>query len=201
MVKISNYLGLAVVFFLFVLSLNAEALIPAAKAQVTSLSQVPNTYLGNPVFLRAQVKNTGSGNLADNCFVRIYVSGPGINNYVGYKACSVNELGGLASPLKPGELRWYQINWTAPQSGYYTYKAYVEYLNAPISAWSGGRVFKILPKIWSATITQTKSITAAFVGKKVYLGAEVANTGNADLGENCFVRFWVKGPGIEKYVG
>jgi len=171
------------------------------SAQVTSLFQVPNTYQGTSVVLWAQVKNTGSSNLADNCFVRIYVTGPGINNYVGYKACTVNEQGSLASPLKPGEQRWYQVTWTAPQSGDYTYKAYVEYLSAPISAWSANQAFKILLKTSSATITQTKSITAAFVGKKVNMGAEVQNTGNADLSDNCFVRFWVKGPGIDNYAG
>ena len=170
------------------------------SAQVTSLSQVPNTYQGTSVVLWAQVKNTGSADLADNCFVRIYVTGPGINNYVGYKACSVNDQGGLASPLKPGEQRWYQVTWTAPQSGDYTYKASVEYLSAPISAWSANQAFKILPKTSSAAITQTKAISAAFSGKKVYMGAEVQNTGNADLSDNCFVRFWVKGPGIENYV-
>jgi len=171
------------------------------SAQVTSLSQVPNTYQGTSVVLWAQVKNTGSVNLADNCFVRIYVTGPGINNYVGYKACSVNEQGGLASPLKPGEQRWYSVTWMAPQSGDYAYKAYVEYLSAPISAWSATQAFKILPKTLSATITQTKGISVAFVGRKVSFSAEVANTGNSDLGENCFVRFWVKGPGIDNYVG
>ncbi|MFZ2455969.1 MAG: CARDB domain-containing protein [Candidatus Altiarchaeia archaeon] len=170
------------------------------SAQVTSLSQVANTYQGTPVVLWAQVKNTGSVNLADNCFVRIYVTGPGIDNYVRYKACTVNGQGGLASPLKPGELRWYQVTWTAPQAGDYTYKAYVEYLKAPISAWSGGQVFKVLARTSTASITQTKTITAAFVGKKVSMGAEVANTGNADMGANCFVRFWVKGPGIDNYV-
>jgi hypothetical protein len=170
------------------------------SAQVTSLSQVSNTYQGTPVVLWAQVKNTGGTNLAENCFVRIYVTGPGINNYVGYKACSVNEQGGLASPLKPGEQRWYQVTWTAPQAGDYTYKAILEYLSAPISAWSGGQVFKILPKTTTASIIQTKSISAAFVGRKLYMGAEVQNSGNTDLGENCFVRFWVKGPGIDNYV-
>jgi hypothetical protein len=171
-----------------------------ASAQVTSLSQVPDTYQGVPVVLWTQVKNTGNTDLSDNCFVRIYATGPGVNNYVGYRLCSVNKLGGLASPLKSGEQRWYEVSWTAPQAGDYRYKAYVEYQGAAISAWSGEQAFKILPKTSSAAITQTRGVAAAYVGKKAYFSAEVQNKGNADLAGNCFVRFWVKGPGIDNYV-
>lgn len=169
-------------------------------AEVTSLSAVRDTYQGTPVVLWAQVKNTGNTNLAENCFVRIHVSGPGISSIIGYKSCEINDLTGVTGPLKAGEKRWYSLAWTASNAGTYTYKAYVEY-SGKASAWSGTQTFKILPKAASASVTQTKPIKSSFVGKKVYFTAEVQNTGNTDLGENCFVRFQLKGPGIDKYVG
>ena len=201
MAKPLLYPGLLIVF-LFVVSLGAASLVSAQpQAQVVSLSKIADTPEGNSVYLWAYVKNTGDAYLADNCFVRFYVTGPATNGYVGYRPCTANDYGGNTGALIPGEQRWYKISWLPPQAGAYNYYAVVDYAGGLISPWPTGQGFKITPKIISAQVTSMFKVPDSPEGNRVILWTKVKNTGNTNLSDGCFVRIYVRGPQTNNYVG
>jgi subtilase family serine protease len=164
------------------------------QAQVVGLWPVGEAKPGTTSKLWANVKNTGSAALPGNALVWFYVKGQGIDKFVGYTS---------ASDLAAGSTKWYALDWAIPATaatGCYQYWAIVYLDNTtPISAWSSPQSFSI--GTFTAQVTSLWPISNAKPGATVPFWTDVKNTGNAALPCNAVVRFYVRGPGIDTYIG
>ena len=158
--------------------------------------------------LWAEVKNTGTESLDSNCKVHFWVLGPDewINDYVGFRRCTVNDAGEDTGPVSPGESRWYKYEWTIPNNakqGTHKYWAIVKEGDDEISEWSSGKKFTISTTSTSKSASVTELWDVTIKNGKAILWAKVKNTGTEPLDSNCKVHFWVLGPDewINDYVG
>jgi len=166
--------------FLFFVFNHPLVLAYSPSAQVTSLSTVAPSPEGDPVYLWAQVKNTGNVYLDTNCFVWFYVTGPAINGYAGSRVCTANDYGTKTGSLAPGETRWYKITWVPTSAGEYRYYAIVQNYGSIISPWSPAQRFKVTAKIAAAQVTSLSQIKDAYQGRSVLLWAQIKNTGKRE---------------------
>lgn len=163
-------------------------------AKVTSLYPVYNAMPGSSSRLWAYINNTGGSTLPSNALVWYYVRGPGIDKFVGSASVS-----GLTS----GSSQWRYIDWAIPSTasaGSYYYWAIVYLGNTTaISGWSSAQAFTV--GSYSAQVTSLWSVYNAKAGATSTLWADIKNTGSATLPSNALVWYYVRGPGIDKFVG
>lgn len=168
---------------------NASA---STLAEITSLWPVSNAMPGATSRLWANVVNTSTSALPANAQVGFYVYGPEIDKFVGYASVA-----GLAV----GAAKWVYFDWAIPAAAspdIYSYWAVVLQGSTEISNWSDPQDFTIGIH---AKVTNLYPVSNTLPGKTSILWADVKNTGSAALPVNALVWFYVRGPGIDKFVG
>jgi len=165
----------------------------AASAQVTRLWPVSNAKPGATSRLWADVANSGSAALSAFAVVRFYVRGPEIEKFVGSTSVA-----GLAA----GSSKWFSYDWAIPASAKtgddYTYWAIVYQDAVEISDWSDPQEFLVGIQ---AQVVGVWPVGGVKPGAAAKLWANVKNTGSAALPGNALVWFYVKGQGIDRFVG
>jgi len=164
----------------------------ATSAQVTNLWPVNNAKPGTTSRLWADIMNSGSTALPTDAVVMFYVRGPEFEKFVGSASVS-----GLAA----GSTQWFYFDWAIPasaQAGDYTYWAIVYQGTVEISDWSEPQDFLVGIQ---AQVVGVWPVGGVKPGAAAKLWANVKNTASAALPGNALVWFYVKGQGIDKFVG
>ncbi len=165
----------------------------------TTLHSVEPVWPGDSRMLYANVENTGNTAFPNDTVVDFYVDGP---NWVGD-----HYLRQWASKLWESESQWYSVVWHPAADatpGVYRYWARVS--NSAVTQvyapWQGPEEFNVSAGHGSAKIDNLIIfIRPVHTGTTVKLQAQVENTGDYTLSEKDVVWFWVRGPGIDGFVG
>jgi peptidyl-Asp metalloendopeptidase len=176
-----------------------------AAADVFHYSHTPVIEPGQSATLSVVVRNTGNVAFPASTSVYFWMTGPGATNgYVGNVLLASVPVGG-----------WdvYDFKWSIPVTqpvGRYTYRAMVWYQSGSgwraISGWSPDQNVTVVAGSFGASIERLwyvvqPSGTAPKRGQPARLWAEALNTGRNAHDADTFIYFWVRGPGLDGYVG
>ncbi|MDH4063008.1 MAG: hypothetical protein OEW19_01310, partial [Acidobacteriota bacterium] len=166
------------------------------SALITSTWPVANTPGGGQATLWGQVRNTGAVSFPAGTRVWFKVTGPGYNQWVG---------SALVQGQAVGTTAWYSFIWDVPigrTAGAHTYSAQVWTAGPAAISTASARAFTVLATPAQASrIVSLWPVGQPLQGTSVDLWALAKNSGSGAWPAGTRVWYWVRGPGIDGYVG